>query len=249
MLWRWRGPRSERWTYPARLDGLSREVRLLVDHREDLVRERTRIQNRLRWHLHELEPGRRIPAKALNQFKTMDELDALISGRQAPVARVARHLASQNRTLTVAINELEREITGLVTELTPNLLALVGCGPLTAAKLLGEVAGIERFRSRSAFAMHNGTAPIPVWSGNNDRHRLNRGGNRQINTALHRIAITQLQHFAPAIAYVEHRTASGDTKTEAIRALRRRISDAVHGCLVADERLQRGDRGPIHAAA
>ena len=68
----------------ARLDGPSREVRLLIDHREDLVRERTRIQNRLRWHLHELEPGRRIPTKALNQFKTMDEMDALISGRLAP---------------------------------------------------------------------------------------------------------------------------------------------------------------------
>ena len=169
--------------------------------------------------------------------------------RQGPVARVARHLAGQNRTLTVAINELEREITGLVTELTPNLLALVGCGALTAAKLVGEVAGIERFRSRGAFAMHNGTAPIPVWSGNNDRHRLNRGGNRQINAALHRIAVTQLQHHTPAIAYAERRTASGDTKTEAIRALRRRISDAVYGCLMADERMQQGLRSAIPAAA
>lgn len=124
----------------------------LVDHREDLVRERTRVQNRLRWHLHELEPGRRIPGRALNQFKTMNELDAPISGRQGPVARVARRLPGQNRTLTAAINELEREITGLVTELTP-LLALVGCGAQTAAKLVGEVAGgrltaiPERFRS------------------------------------------------------------------------------------------------------
>lgn len=113
---------------------------------------------------------------------------------------------------------------------------------------MGEVAGIEYFRSPSAFAMHNGTAPIPAWSGNNDRHRLNRAGNRQIDTALHLIAITQFQHHAPAIAYVEHLIASGDTKTEAIRALRRR-SDAVHRCLVADERLQQGHRGPIQAAA
>jgi hypothetical protein len=72
----------------ARLDGPSREIRLLVDHREDLVRERTRIQSRLRWHLHELEPGRRIPVKALNRFKTMDELGALLDGHQGPVARV-----------------------------------------------------------------------------------------------------------------------------------------------------------------
>jgi transposase len=233
----------------ARLDGPSREVRLLVDHREDLVCERTRIQNRLRWHLHELEPGRRLPAKALNRFKTMNELEALFSGHQGPVARLARLLVIQNRTLTVAINELEREITELMTDLTPNLLALVGCGPLTAAKLVGETAGIERFRSRSAFAMHNGTAPIPVWSGNNDRHRLNRGGNRQINAALHRIATTQLQHHEPAIAYVERRIASGNTKTEAIRLLRRRVSDAVYACLVADERSREAHRGPIQAAA
>src|SRR5215472_16006461 len=77
----------------ARLDGPSREVRLLVDHREDLVCERTRVQNRLRWHLHELEPGRRLPAKALNRFKTMNELEALFSGHHGPVARL---LVSQN---------------------------------------------------------------------------------------------------------------------------------------------------------
>jgi len=104
-----------------------------------------------------------------------------------------------------------------------------------AAKLLGETGGVERFHSRAAFAAHNGTAPIPVWSGNIVRHRLNRGGNRQLNAALHRIAITQLRCPGPGRAYVAKRLACGDTKPEAIRALRRRISDEVFRRLRTDE--------------
>ena len=98
---------------------------------------------------------------------------------------------------------------------------------MTAAKLVGEAAGIGRFRSAAAFARHNGTAPLPVWSGTTERHRLSRTGNRQLNVALHRIAVTQLQREGPSRTYLEHRRAQGDTKTEAIRALRRRISDEV----------------------
>jgi transposase len=82
--------------------------------------------------------------------------------------------------------------------------------------------------------MHNGTAPIPVWSGNQQRHRLNRGGNRQLNVALHRIAITQLRLGGPARAYTARRMSLGDSKTEAIRALRRQLSDEVYRRLRAD---------------
>src|SRR5690606_21664379 len=110
-----------------------------------------------------------------------------------------------------------------VAGLAPSLLGLAGCGPLTAAKLIGETAGVGRFRSRAAFARHNGSAPLPVWSGNTVRHRLSRTDNRQLNVALHRIAITQLQRPGPGRTYLDHRRAAGDTKTEAIRALRRRI--------------------------
>jgi transposase len=126
-----------------------------------------------------------------------------------------------------------------VAPLVPNLLALDGCGALTAAKLIGETAGISRFRSRAAFAMHNGTAPVPVWSANRERHRLNRGGNRQLNCGLHRIAVTQLRLPGPGRAYYQHRIMAGDTNTEAIRALRRRISDEVYRRLDADERHRR----------
>jgi transposase len=90
--------------------------------------------------------------------------------------------------LTVRVNALEKEITGLVTRLASQLLAIAGCGPLTAAKIVGETAGIVRFADEAKYAMHAGAAPIPVWSGHTTgRVRLNRSGNRQLNAALHRM--------------------------------------------------------------
>jgi transposase len=212
----------------ARLDGRERELRLLVDHREDLVGERTRIMSRLRWHLHELEPGNEPAPRSLDRRVVLDALVSRLADDGRPVARLARSLVERLRLLTTEINELEREISRTVASVAPSLLALTGCGPLTAAKLVGEVAGIDRFRSRGAFAMHNGTAPVPVWSGNTERFRLNRGGNRQINVALHRIAITQMQRPGPAQDYIARRRQAGSTKSEAIRSLRRFISDEVY---------------------
>jgi transposase len=221
----------------ARLDGPDRQVRLLVDHREDLVGERTRHEQRLRWHLVELaidEPKPRSLGRAVVQIA----LATALAGRTEPVARFARDLLARIVELSTAIRSLEREIEGLVAILAPTLLALPGCGALTAAKIVGEAAGISRFRSKEAFARHNGSAPVPVWSGNVVRHRLNRGGNRQLNAALHRIAITQLRLAGPGRAYLEHRMAVGDSRTEAIRALRRRISDEVFRRLHADENAE-----------
>jgi transposase len=223
----------------AQLDGVEREVRLLCDHREDLVAERTRAQNRLRWHLHELEPGWEIPAGGLDRAVWLDAVAGRLAAHQGVVAEIAEELVVRCRELTVRVKELERQLQRLVAPRAPSLLALAGCGGLTAAKLVGETAGVGRFRSRAAFAMHNGTAPVPVWSGNRERHRLNRGGNRQLNAALHRIAVTQLRLGGAGRAYYQRRIALGDTNTEAIRALRRRISDEVYRRLDADQRQQR----------
>lgn len=224
----------------AQLEGAERQVRLLCDHREDLVAERTRIQQRLRWHLHELEPGWELPAGVLDRGVWLDRVQARLATHQGVVAELARELVDRCRQLTGRINQLERQLRGLVGPLAPSLLELDGCGALTAAKLLGETAGISRFRSRAAFAMQTGTAPVPVWSGNRQRHRLNRGGNRQLNTALHRIAVTQLRRAGRGQAYYQRRLAAGDTKTEAIRALRRRLSDEVYRRLHADDHRRRG---------
>jgi len=220
----------------ARLDGEARELRLLVDHREDLVAERTRIQCRLRWHLHELFPGLVIPSRSLRRYSMLARLEERLADVDGTVATIARELVARCRELTLRARDLEREITLVVRRLAPSLLAMPGCGVLSAAKIVGETAGAQRFHSKAAFARWNGTAPIPVWSGNSTRHRLTRGGNRQINAALHRIAVTQLRGVgALGQAYVERRMAAGDTKVEALRALRRRLSDQVFRRLLADE--------------
>lgn len=218
----------------AQLEGKSREVKLLVDHREDLVGERTRIQNRLLWHLHELEPGYQVVSSGLLRTVVLEEVSSRLEYHSGVVAEIARELVTRLAELTRSINRLERRIDALMRELAPRLLSLPGCAALSAAKLVAETADISRFRSSAAFAMHNGTAPIPVWSGNHERHRLNRGGNRQLNVALHRIAITQMRLGGAAAAYIARRLTMGNTKTEAIRALRRQISDEVYRRLRQD---------------
>jgi transposase len=232
----------------ARLDGPEREVRLLVDHRVSLIGERTRLQSRLRWFLVELGIAEPAP-RTLAQPTVLARLEGDLVSRGEPSARISRDLLARIRELTTAINTLGREIQTLIAGLSPSLLALHGCGHLSAAKLLGETGGVERFRSRAAFATHNGTAPVPVWSGNNVRHRLNRGGNRQLNLALHRIAVTQLQKAGPGRDYVDKRMAAGDTKVEAIRALKRRISDEVFRRMKADEAARAAFTQAARAAA
>jgi transposase len=218
----------------ARLDGPTRELRLLVDHREDLVAERTRCINRLRWHLHELDPAWDPPARSLARLVHLDAVATRLTTLDGPVARIAGEIVAHARQLTVRETELEREITVLARQLAPNLLRLVGVGPLTAAKIVAETADVTRFKSKDAYARHNGTAPLPVWSGNRERHRLSRTGNRQINAAIHRIAITQMRCHPDARAYLDRRLANHNTKTEALRALKRRLSDVVYRQLLAD---------------
>lgn len=218
----------------AQLDGSSRELRLLVDHREDLVAERTRCINRLRWHLHELDPTWDPKARSLTRLKNLDAVAARLDGLEGPVARIAREIVAHARDLTLRERALEREIATLVTQLAPTLLGVVGVGALTAAKIVAETADVRRFKSKDAFARHNGTAPLPVWSGNRERHRLSRTGNRQINAAIHRIAVTQMRCHDDAKTYLERRLANGNTKTEALRALKRRLSDVVYRALLVD---------------
>lgn len=218
----------------AQLDGPARELRLLVDHREDLVKDRTRHINRLRWHLHELDPSWDPPARSITSYKTLNTIAARLSRYDTMVARIAADLVERIRSLTVAERALQRDIAQRVTAMAPCLLALVGVGPLVAAKIVAEVADVRRFKHKDAFARHNGTAPQPAWSGNPNRHRLSRTGNRQLNAAIHRIAITQLSHHPDAKAYRDRRTANGDTPTEALRALKRRLSDVVFRALLTD---------------
>jgi transposase len=221
----------------ARLDGIERDLRLLVDHREDLVAERTRIIARLRWHLHELDPGWTPPAR-IERSSAFDKVTSHLHTCQdnGLVRRLALRLVEHLRLLTDEIDELTEEITARITQIAPTLLAIVGCGPLTAAKIVGETAGAHRFRSKDAFARHNGTAPLPVWSSNKQRHRLSRTGNRQLNAAIHRIAITQARFHPPARQLLDRRKANGDGGMEALRILKRRLSDVVYKAMLTDQK-------------
>jgi len=218
----------------AVLDGPSREVRLLVDYRESLVKDRTAAQNRLRWRLHELEPGYDPPAGSLNRYKTLNEIDELLTVHTSMVAELGRREVVRIRELTREANQLERDIGRRVEGLVPSLLKIPGCGGLTAAKLVGEAADITRFKNRDAYAMWAGVAPIPVWSANNQRFRLNRGGNRQTNAAIHRIAITQIRIHPDAQAFIKRRLETGSTKREALRLLKRKLANVVYRTLLND---------------
>lgn len=219
----------------AALDGPQRELRLLVDHRDDLVRERTRVQSRLRWHLLEIDPGYHVRPRGLRSQRVVAQVEQHLDGREGLLVRIARELLVRVRELNQRALELEREIARLVSQLAPALLAIPGCGALTAAKIVGETAGAARFCSKSAYARWNGTAPQPVWSGNKTRYRLTRSGNRQVNAALHRIAVTQARLPGAGRDYLKRRLEAGNTKTEALRLLRRRLSDVVYRTLRAAE--------------
>ncbi len=218
----------------AQLDGPSRDLRLLVDYRESLVKDRTAAQNRLRWRLHELEPGYDPAPGSLNRYKTLEKIDQLLTVHTSMVATLGRREVTRIRELTREANQLERDISVRVVEIAPSLLALPGCGGLTAAKLVGEAADISRFKSRDAYAMWAGVAPIPVWSANNQRFRLNRGGNRQTNAAIHRIAITQIRIHPDAQTFIKRRLETGSTKREALRLLKRKLANVVYRTLLND---------------
>lgn len=156
------------------------------------------------------------------------------NGRRPGLRERRAGRGGSNGALTVRINKLASRLTQLVRQIAPALLAIPGCGVLGAAAIIGETAGVTRFASKAAYARFNGTAPIPVWSGNKVRVRLNRGGNRTINHALHMIAITQIRLGGEGSAYYAKLQACGKSTTEAKRLLRRRISDRVYQALRAD---------------
>ena len=145
--------------------------------------------------------------------------------------RIARELVGRCRSLTRTILELDRELQAQTAKTAPTLLALPGCGALSAAKLLGEIGPIGRFDSDAQLARHAGVAPVEASSGKHRRHRLDRGGNRQLNCALHRIAITQGRVHPPARAYLERKQIEGKSRREAVRCLKRQLARTVYTTL------------------
>ncbi|MGZ6639415.1 MAG: IS110 family RNA-guided transposase [Solirubrobacteraceae bacterium] len=218
----------------AFLDERAMEIRLLLDHRCDLVAERTRTVNRVRWHLLALCPELEasLKRKALNRPRALDRVDRQLRSHPAAARnRIAREQLAHLRQLNRRIDALERELAALVLARRPELLAEQGCGPLTAAILIGHTAGNQRFRSEAAFALQCGAAPVPCSSGQRTQHRLNRGGDRQLNHALHIIAVTRAQHDPATREYLARKEAEGQTKKGALRCLKRTLARRFHRLL------------------
>jgi len=208
----------------AHLDEAALELKLLLDHREDLIRARSEDQQRLRWHLHDLWPDFELPAACLDRLVWLGRVSRrLARAEQSARVRVSRELVRAIRDRTKRASELEREIGAMVRAQAPQLLELPGCGSLTAAKLIAETAGASRFASDAKLARLAGIAPIPASSGNRTRLRLDRGGNRQLNCAVHRIAVTQGRIYAPARDFLARKRAEGKSTREALRCLKRHL--------------------------
>lgn len=216
----------------ATLPGIEQEIGLLVDHRDDLVSDASGHQRRLRWHLHEIDPEFSIPARGIPNPANLDKLARWLARReQTTQVRICRELVRMIRELTRRARELERELLQLVRQTHPQLLDIPGCGTLCAAAIIAEVGGIARFRNDAQLAAYAGVSPLDASSGRQQRHRLNRTGNRRLNRALHIIAVTQVRVHPPAIEYYARRKADGKTNREALRALKRYLARSVFNTL------------------
>jgi transposase len=215
-------------------------LRALVEHRDDIVRTRTQTVNRLHVLLTQLLPG---GAPRQLTADTAAGLLRTVRPRAAgprTLRRLAADLIAEIRHLDRRIAAITAEISTEVTASATTLTELRGIGDLTAGKILARVGDVNRFRSAAAFASYTGTAPIEVSSGDVTRHRLSRAGDRQLNCCLHTMAISQIQRDSPGRDYYLRKRAAGKGKKEALRCLKRRLSDVVYRQLVRDARNQLG---------
>lgn len=212
----------------------ARELKLLCDYREQLGAERTRLQNRLHADLVVLAPGYERRCPNLVAKCHLGTAARILRGCAGVQAELARKRLQRLRCLDGETAELERRIETLVEASGSGLPTLVGIGPLGAARVLGEVRDVRRFANKDRFAAANGTAPIPASSGAVRRHRLNRGGNRRLNRVIHTMALVQARCDPRARAYIERRRSEGKSYRDAIRSLKRHLSDVVYKQLCAD---------------
>jgi transposase len=220
----------------AMLDEQAMEIRVLCDYRSQIVDERTRLVNRLRWHLVTIAPELEAQLKpaGLNGPQIRARLTRQL-GRlpHSPQLRVAKRMLRRIGEISREEHELLGELTRLVKAHTPQLLTQNGCGTITAAIIISRTGAAERFPTDACFARHTGTAPIPASSGKTNRHRLHRGGDRQLNRAIHIIAMSLARTDPTTRVYLERKHSEGKTKLEAIRCLKRHLARRIWRMLTA----------------
>jgi transposase len=218
-------------------EAASEVLRLLSERREDLVAERTRALNRLHGLLRDLVPG------GIAGTLSADRAARLLRGirpQEGSSSRVRRRLASEVlrdlRTLDRKIADLNERIESEVEASGTSLTEIFGIGPILAARIMGTVGDVARFPTKAHFASYSGTAPVEASSGEVVRHRLSLAGNRKLNYALHMVAVCQARSDARGGGYYRKKMAEGKSRKEALRCLKRRVSDAVFRSLLADSR-------------
>ncbi|MCB2176698.1 MAG: IS110 family transposase [Actinomycetales bacterium] len=220
---------------PVRLKvGLAADLRALLDYRQDLVWEHHALANQVHAELVGLVPGYHHAHPHLTTTTQVNAVLALLDGDQRVRADLARRRLDRIVVILAETRALTRQLAALVTGRAEALMGIYGVGPVVAARFLAEIVNIGRYPTRDTFASANGTAPLPASSGRTVRHRLNPGGNRQLNTALYTIAITQIRTTTEGRAYYDRKRAEGKTSREAIRCLKRRLSDQVYKAMRAD---------------
>ena len=211
-------------------------LRMVIDRRDELTRQRVQTVNRLHRLLAELIPG-----TAKRDITALQAKAKLASVRPRDLAgKTRRRIAADELADLIAIEKkiktLTKDLNAMVEASGSSLTTLPGVGTIVAARVLAEVGDVTRFADRNRFASWTGTAPLEASSGEQVRHRLSRAGNRRMNHMLHIAATTQIRLDTPGRAYYRRKLAAGKTRMEAMRCLKRRISDAVYRQLLADAR-------------
>jgi transposase len=221
---------------PVALEDQTVVLRLLSDRRDDLVAECTRTLSRLHVLLADLQPGgatrELTAARAVALLRRIHPITVVDVERN----RIARELLADVRRLDRQVKTASQAIRTAVCDHGTTLTEVFGVGPVLAAKLVGHAGDITRFPDRDHFASYTGTAPVEASSGDVRRHRLNRGGNRQLNCALHLIAVCQIRDPSPGQAYYRRKLAQAKTPEEARRSLKRHLANVIYSHLVTDHR-------------
>ena len=219
---------------PIRTPGASEDLAALLAHRDHLVGERTRVANRVHATLSQLHPGYARTCPKLVTTKALRAAGVIVADDTSVRGELVRAQLARLEELDREIRARKRQLAQLVEDTGTTVTELCGAGPVVVARILVAVGDPGRFATRHKFARMNGTAPIPASSGRTDRQRLHRGGNRQLNRAIHTIALTQIRHHPDARAYYDRKRQESKTSREALRCLKRRISDAVYRQLQRD---------------
>lgn len=225
------------------IDDAATALRAIVEHREDLVKTRTQTFNRLHVLLTKLSPGgvsgTMTAERAATLLRTIRPRDAAAKALRALAVDIVSDVRHLDRRISKAAGDIDSAVTASGTTLTK----LHGIGTISAAKILSRVGPIRRFRSAAAFATYTGTAPIDVSSGEVTRHRLSRAGDRQLNACLHTMALTQIRSNTPGRTYYLRKRSEGKSKREAMRCLKRRLSDVVYRQLTREANFLKADPG------